>query len=206
MTIREIVYRLLGDFNQASGDANLTTRHAWSAFWGSMRVLLKREHDLNRLFNSNLYKTQVLNTETVDKYADSCVPLECAVCRIKLPKVLFSAKGPVFRLVGNDFNQRFTVVNAFDFENKTKLKGNSTKYAYVEGDYLYLSECVPCLKVGFIPEELDFSDPKGCSILDTALDFPPHLFEPALSMAKQGIGVKFQIPTDTTNNNNPNPG
>ena len=206
MTIREIVFRVLSDLNQTPGDANLSTRHAWSAFWGSMRVLLRREHDMNRLLNSNLYKTQVFNTEKVDKYADSCVPLSCAVCRIKLPKVLFSAKGPVFRLVGNDFEQRFTVVSAFDFENKTTLKGNKTKYAYVEGEYLYLSECVPCLKIGFIPEDLDYSSPDGCSILDTSLDFPPHLFEPALSMTKQSISTKVQIPTDTTNNNNSNPG
>jgi hypothetical protein len=189
MTIRAVVARLRADINEVRGDSPFTDRHLWNAFWTSSRLILQREADSNVFRDSKAFRTINANTETVNMFEGTCVPLECAVCRVKIPKPLIGKKrGFIYNFIGSpDYHTSFSVVTPFEFSVKTKIKGTKTNYAYIDGDYLYLSKCLPCLKIIALFEEFGDSGGGGCSVLDNDVNMPDYLIENSIRMAKENF-------------------
>ena len=205
MTRREIVSRLRNDLNAHSADSVITNRHLWNAFWTTSRVLVQREADANKLKDQYAsFKSYNLDTEEVDKYEGTCVPISCISCRVKLPKVLTSKTGLVYSFLGSpDMFTYYVIVSPFEFGIKAKIKGTKTRYAFVDGDFLYLSKCIPCLKLLAIPEEDDLEVGGVCSIMDEPVGLPDYLVEASLVLAKQSLSVALQVPYDHSANKNP---
>lgn len=201
-TKRQVVSRLRGDLKEVSGDSVLSNRHLYDAFWTAGKLLLQRENDSQKLKSIRNFKEYNLKTEEVDILADSCVPKECIGCRVKIPKPVFSKNGLIYRFLGTPDNSiSFNIVTPFEFANKLKLKGNKSKYAYIMGDYLYLSTCYPCVKlIGLFDE--DSTAKEGCSILDDEVEVPDYLIENALRMAKENLMIFLNKQYDHVPNKN----
>ncbi len=204
MTIREVVSRLRNDLKEHTQDSVYYNRHLWNAFWTASRLLLQREADGEGIKDMRSFKSVILDTEEVNKYEGTCVPLECAVCRVKLDKPLMSKKGMVYHFVGSiDMHTEFKVVSPQDFKVKAGIKGVRVNYAYLEGDYLYLSKCTPCIKVIAVFNDFSTTNTKGsCSILDSEIGIPDYLIEGSLSLAKQHLLPTLSKAYDHTQNKN----
>lgn len=186
-TIRQVVSRLRADLREVNADSIYTNRHLYDAFWTAGLLLIQRENDAQKLRNIRNFKEYNFSTEEVDILEDSCVPYECVACRVKIPKPIYSKLGFIYRFIGTpDQSISFNLVTPFEFANKLKMRGNKAKYAYLSGDYLYLSHCYPCIKIiGLFNTK---SDKKGgCSIMDSEVEVPDYLIENALRMAKENI-------------------
>lgn len=198
MTIRETVSSLREEMKETSADSVLSNRHLWNAFWRSSRVLLQREADANKLRDQNVYDVLMVDTEEVNMFEGTCVPLDCVVCRAKIPKPLMSKSGFIYNFIGSpDLSTSYSVVSPFEFPIKAKIKGTKEKYAYLEGEYIFFSKCVPCVKIVGLFEEFDDTDTKGlCSIMDRAVNIPDYLIEGAMRMAKENLGIFLQKQQD----------
>lgn len=190
MTIRDVVSRLRHDIREHSQDSVFYNRHLWNAFWTSSKRLIQIESDENKLKDqNNLFKSFHLDTEEVNIYIGSCVPLECIACRAKMPLLLSSKNGVIYNFIGSpDQGLRYSLVTPFEYSVKSKIKGTSAKYAFIEDGYIYLSKCIPCIKIVGIPDEFSDTQTKGqCSILDNSISLPDYLIEAAIRMSKENI-------------------
>ena len=205
MTPRQITSRLRADLKEHFDDSVLYNRHLWNAFWTSTRVLLQREADANKLKDQMVFSSYNLDTEEVNLYEGSCVPLECISCRVKFPKPVMAKKGPIYSFVGSpDLSVKYTIVDPQEFVVKSKIKGVRERYAFLEGDYLYLSKCIPCVKVLVAPED-DATTIDGkpvCGILDQEVVLPNYLIEGGLALAKESMMVFLRKAYDPTANKN----
>lgn len=204
MTKREIVSRLRQDLNEHFSDSVLFNRHLWNAFWTASRVLVQREADNNKLKDqSRNFKTYNLDTEDVNLYEGTCVPLECIACRAKVPKLMVSKNGPIYGFIGSpDMHTSYTVVSPLEYAIKTKITGTKAKFAFIEGDYLYFSKCLSCVKLVGIPDGDDDADGASCSVMDDSVAISDYLIEGSLAMAKQSLTVVLQKPYDHVANKN----
>jgi hypothetical protein len=204
MTIREAVSRMRHDLNSHYADSSLYNRHLYSAFWAASRLLIQREADQNRMSDqSRAFTSYNLDTEQVDMYEATCVPLSCISCRAKLPAgILTSKTGPIYGLLGSpDLSTRYAIVTPMEFEVKSKIKGTSARYAYIENGYLYLSKCIPCLKLLAVPSDVPALSAGGtCSVLDSDVPVPDHLHHAAFALAKEAVITALGKPYDTAVN------
>ena len=207
MTRRQIISRLRLDLKEHFSDSVLYNRHLWNAFWTASRVLIQREADANKLKDQNVFTSYNVDTEEINTYEGSCVPLECISCRAKFPKALFSKTGPIYSFVGSvDMSTKFTLVNPQEFVVKSKIKGIRERYAFLEGDYIYLSKCVPCLKILVAPEDdsLSADGKQKCGLLDEQVSMSDYLVEASLAIAKESLSAFFRKGYDHTATKNEN--
>ena len=207
MTRRQIISRLRLDLKEHFSDSVLYNRHLWNAFWTASRVLIQREADANKLKDQNVFTAYNVDTEEINAYEGSCVPLECISCRAKFPKALFSKTGPIYSFVGSvDMSTKFTLVNPQEFVVKSKIKGIRERYAFLEGDYIYLSKCIPCLKILVAPEDdsLSADGKQKCGLLDEQVSMSDYLVEASLAIAKESLSVFFRKGYDHTATKNEN--
>ena len=183
---------------ETSADSVLSNRHLWNAFWRASRVLIQREADEAALNDQNIFDVLMIDTEEVTKFEGTCVPLDCAVCRAKIPKPLMGKKtGFIYSFVGSpDMHTSFSVVSPYEFPIKAKVKGTSQKYAYLEGDYMYFSKCLPCVKIVGVFDEFTEQADGQCSIMDRAVNIPDYLIEGSIRVAKENLGVFLQKQQD----------
>lgn len=203
MTIRDIVARIRGDLVQVSADSVFTDRHLFNAFWTASRLILQRHADDGIPINGKSFKSMVLNTEEVNKFDGTCVPLQCAVCRAKIGKPLMGKKrGFIYHFVGSvDYSTSFSVVTPYEFPIKTAIKG-AGNFAYIDGEYIYFSKCLPCVRVVALFEEYGGdSDTGGCSVMDNEIALEDFLIEGAVRMAKENL---IRAPYDHSANKNTN--
>lgn len=203
MTIREIVSRLRHDLSEHFADSHLFNRHLFNSFWIASRLMLKREADSNMLpKQTKSYRTYVIDSEMVNKYEGTCVPLECIACRYKLPKLLSGKHGIIYSYFGSvDQSAETLIVDPYSYQVKTQLPGVKTQFAFIEGDYIYTSGCLPCMKLIAIPDTYgDEAGTGACSIMDDDIQIPDHLYEPSFQMARQGLLTSLAKPYDTTPN------
>ncbi len=207
MTRRQIISRLRLDLKEHFSDSVLYNRHLWNAFWTSSRVLIQREADANKLKDQNVFTSYNVDTEEINMYEGSCVPLECISCRVKFPKPLMSKTGPIYSFVGSqDMSTKYTIVNPQEFVIKSKIKGIKERYAFLENDYLYLSKCIPCLKILVAPEDdsLSVEGKAKCGLLDETVSLTDYLIEASLAIAKESLSVFFRKGYDHTATKNEN--
>ena len=184
MTRREVISRLRGDLVEHFDDSTLYNRQLWGAFWSATLVLLQREADGNKLTNQNIFKPYNLDTEEVNQFENSCVPLECIACQATIPEVVMSKTGPIHSFLGSpDMSLRYDIVNPTEFVVKSKIKGNRTRYALYEGNKLKLSHCIPCLLLLAVPGANGQAPPTGkCSVMDLEVGMPSYLVEGAIGI------------------------
>lgn len=203
MTRREVVSRLREDLIEHFDDSVLYNRHLWNSFWTASRVLIQREHDANKLKNQNIFQHYNLDTEEVNLYEGSCVPLECVSCRARIPKIVMSKTGLVYSFLGSpDMSTRYNIVNPSDFIVKSKIKGVRTRFAFLEGDFIYLSECIPCLKLMAVPEDAKDATDGTCSVMDIEVEISDYLIEGALTIAKESLSATLRKQYDHVPNKN----
>lgn len=204
-TRRQIVSRLRKDLVEHFDDSNLYNRHLWNSFWSAAKLLLQREADAAKLVSQNVFTPYSLDTEEVDLYADTCVPIECISCRVKIPELLMSKDGMIYSFFGSpDMSIKYNIVGAAEFAMKSKVKGISSRFAFLEGNYLYLSKCLPCVKLLAIADGPAAPPAGKCSILDTEIGLPDFLVEGAIAIAKESLTATLSKRYDQVPNKNPN--
>jgi hypothetical protein len=116
-----------------------------------------------------------------------------------------SKTGPIYSFVGSpDMSVKYTVVNPQEFVIKSKIKGVRERYMFLEGDYGYLSKCIPCLKILVAPDE-DPTSVKGgnqCGLLDEEVTLPDYMVEASIALAKQSLTIFLQKQYDHSANKN----
>lgn len=206
-TRRTIVNRLRHDVNEHSSDSQIFNRYLWNAFWSASRLLVQREADANKLVDQDVFTSFHIETEQVNMFENTCVPIDCIACRAKLPKPLMSKSGPITSFIGSpDMSVSYTIVTPMEFTIKSRIKGVRERYAYIDGDYIYLSKCIPCLKAVIATEQDVVPDKDGekiaCGILDTPINIPDFLIEGSLAIARENLRLALSKPYDHSANKN----
>lgn len=197
MQIKDIVSRIRNSSKEVTGDSVLRNRHIYNAFYTNALLLL--EKDKRNLTKQENFKTVSLETEEVNLLENSCVPLDCMGCRVKLPKITSNKNGLVYRYISSpDKSILYKLTTPLSFQRKTKIKNNLQKYAFVDGDYLYLSECLPCIEISYLPDAMD--DTGICKILEEDVPFPDYLIDMAIKNALTELGIFIQKSQDHTTN------
>ena len=188
-TRRHVVSRLRQDLGESSADSMWFNRQLWDAYWQAAKLVIQRANDENKLVNqSQIFKKFNLDTEEVNGLEDTCVPLECISCRVKLPeKILHSKMGPIYAFLGSpDMNTQYVIVSPQEFIVKSKIKGTKARFACQDGDYLYLSKCIPCIQYLAFPDELMEGTGK-CSIMDQEVPIPSYFEDSIIKLAKESL-------------------
>lgn len=198
MTNREAIGRLRGMIKETTGDTHLSNRLLYSFLSTNRNLLLERNKE--RIYKTNELPVHRLDTERVNLSEVSCVPIDCTVCRVKIGNVAATKDGPVISGIGSeDLSVMFSLVAPSQYARKVRLDPKG-KYAFIEGEYLYLSECMPCVRASFVKEQSE----SGCSKLDNIFFIPAYLEEPVFQMSVQGLSLYMQKPLDVNQNANPN--
>ena len=201
MTIREGVSRLRQDLKEVSQDSYFSDRGLWNAIFTSGVQYMER--DRKNLHNLDIYTFKSFNTEEVNLYEESCVPLDCTVCRIKIPNILTLKTGMVYKsLTSPDGSIDFNITDPTSYQRKLKLLRGNKQLAFKEGDYIYLSTCLPCVKFGYVSTDLE--DSNSCSRLDDEIPFPEYLLDIIFKSALQSESLAVKKPHDTIQNKDTN--
>lgn len=202
MKIKEIISRGRNMLKEYYGDSTLSARFVWNIVRTIAFQLIDREK--NSIYKVNVFKYVNLDAEEVNLLESSCVPLNCMGCRIKIPKGLENKHGLIYSFLGSpDMSQNWTIVSPNNFKDKKKLRGKG-RYAYIDGDYIYFDKCLPCYKLGYIPEDLEELTTlgEGCSVLELDSPIPDHLLYPVFRMAPQEFALYVQKPYNHITNKN----
>ena len=197
MTVAEATSRVRGDLKETTGDTVLSKRHIYSILVSSRKTLIERNK--HRIYKE--LPTHRIETEKVNLSEYSCVPLDCEVCRAYLGKVISTKDGYSISGIGSeDLSLRFNLVTATQYQNKLKLDPRGA-YAFIDEDYLYLSECLPCIRASYIKDSISEG---GCNRLEEAFDIPAYIEAAVFQLTKQELGMYLQRPLDIVQNNNSN--
>ena len=225
MTIREIVSTLRDSLKEQGVDTKYTNRFLWSLFLVSRNSLLKQEADSKKKIANmaGIWDTICVPMEPVSSLICNCdsLPYDCMVYRskIKLPKFVESSYGFLYRYISTpDMSQTFSLVSPFHYSVKSKIKGNKSKYAFIDGGYLYTPDTTyPTLVVSGIfnedvskykcTETTTTSNSSSCStILDNSTGLPDYLEKAALMEALQLLlPSKSLVPDELPNRNSYQP-
>ena len=200
MTIGTVVSRLRNTIREYHPDSRVTARHLWNIAYTASLELLEREK--KTLTNLDIFTTVSLDSEEVNAYMDTCVPLECLTCRYKLPKGYTEGKnGLRYRYISTaDKSSNFHLVTPQAFQSRIGIKGNNNKYAYLDNGYLYTSECYPCIEVSIATENGITAD--GCSVLDQESPIPDRLLNRVFSLSLNELFNMVRIPIPHIDNKN----
>ncbi len=197
MTVREAISKIKASMKEVSGDTILSNRLVYSHLVSSLQLLLERNKW--RSFSTGEYKR--IETELINLAEVSCVPIDCMVCRAKIGTPVVGKSGPLIGVVGSDdLFKTFSVTTPYQYQKKVQIDPYGL-YAFYENGYIYLSECIPCIKVGMIE---DATQSEGCGVLDTVFNIPGYLEDSLFKMTVQNLGMFLQKPLDITQNTNPN--
>lgn len=200
MTINEATSRLRGMVKEHFSDSVLRDRFLWNIIWSATKLLIHRELQRKDLSNLSIYQTYNIDVEEVDILEDSCVPDHCFKCRAKVPKLMETESGPVYKFIGTpDYSREFVFTSINSARVKTKIRGNKEAYAYQVGTWLYLTRCYPCIVIVGIPE----GDVKtGCNKRGAPAPIPGHLEESVFRMAFENLSIFLQKQYDHVPNKN----
>lgn len=204
MTVGEAISRVRGSLKEGTSDSLLTNRLIWNILYTVSLEQLDRDKSI---YNQDIFKTVSIESEKVNIYEGSCVPLECTTCRYKLPKGAEYKQGLIYRYIATpDLSKRFSLTNPENFQNKKDIRGFShSNYIFLEEGYLYSSECYPCLKISYLPgDSLGIDNPDNCSLLDTEATIPDRLLNKVTLMAINELTVFMQVPAKVSPNKDSN--
>lgn len=199
MTNGAIISVLRNSIKEVTSDSVFTNRFLYKTL--RLQALYYIERERLSLSNSNLFTTEDLETEEYD-LSSTCVPFQCMGCRVKLP-VLNSKIGPLYKFVASsDFGTEWKIVSPLSFQRKKNLK-SKFNYAYQDGDYLYFTDCPPCVRVCYLKDSLkDDSSEESCSRLEDEFIIPDYLARYVVQDSMQQLGLSLQKLQDHISNKN----
>ena len=218
-TIGEIVANLRGSIKEVTDDSAYSNRFLWSKFNTVVKQLVKQEADTGRIYSqSDLWEPICIEMEPVSSIYCNCqfLPYNCEVYRskYKLPKFLESSDGFVYRWISTpDLSRDFTLVTPYQFHNKSKIKYNREKYAFIHDGYLYTpKDSYPLISLSglFEGDISDFEcnkkeDVVECkTMLSKKVMIPGYLESGAIKMVLSELFHSVQISKDEHTNVNTN--
>lgn len=197
MTIGTAISRVRNGIKEVSRDSYYTNRLLWNTLLTNYIRFLNQKPNIHSL---DVFTTIDVETESVNLLENTCVPLDCWGCRIKVEDVLETKHGMVFRYITTpDRSIPFKLVSPKLFTKKAdKTKGN-THYAFLEGEYLYFNKCYPCIKISYLAKD---GVTTSCCKLDNALNIPDYLLDISIKGAIQDLAPSLQKPVDRTSDKN----
>lgn len=201
MTKGEIVSTLRGDLKEVSSDSYFTDRQLWSKFFIGGLMYMERER--KNLHNLDIYTFQSFDTEKVNKYEGTCVPIECLSCRIKVPNLVSLKGGILYKsLTSPDGSIKFNITDPTSYQRKLNLKSGNQGFAFKEGEYIYLSKCLPCVKFGYVSNDMNHST--SCKALEEENPFPDYMIDTLIKNALNTFQIAIKKPQDISSNKTPN--
>jgi len=196
-TIRTIISDIRTILKETHRDSTLTNKAIWDRVC-SVNTQLASRLKLWELYNIGNFTPIDLKTEEYDIFKDSCVPLECVKCRIELPDISHTNYGLVYSFLGSpDYSKKFKIYNPSLYSKKLG-KRSSEIPAYREGNYVYLSECIPCVKLLYLDVTGLSLDKDKCSLLDNVSPIPDKIYEDVIGMSLEKLVALIQKRTDRT--------
>lgn len=201
MSIRDIVSRVRNELKELNYDSLLTNRQIWSMFYTQGVLLMQRVIDQKRnIYNNDIFtkwETKMipigLETELID------IDYQCNIYKSAkpVPNLVETQYGAVLRNVSTlDNSISYNLVSPFDFQVKTKIKGNKARYIYLQDGYIYSKDPYPIKVEGLFKSYL----PNSCKIMDMKAPILPYLIQPSISGLLQELGIYKQLPIDQTDN------
>jgi len=111
MTKGDVVARMRNSVKQHYSDSVLSNRFLWSSFRTAAITIM--EKDKRSLYNDTTsWETVSIDTEKVNLSENTCVPLDCKVCRVELPDSLSTSSGFLYKYVGSDYLTHIAIQTA----------------------------------------------------------------------------------------------
>jgi len=196
-TIRTIISDIRTILKENHRDSTLTNKAIWDRVC-SVNTQLSSRLKLWELYNIGNFTPVDLVTEEYDIFKDSCVPLECVKCRIELPDISHTNYGLVYNFLGSpDFSKEYKIYEPRTYALKLGKRGSQIP-AYREGNYIYLSECIPCVKLSYLDVTGLSLDEDKCSFLDNVSPIPDKIYEDVIGMSLEKWSVFLQKKADRT--------
>lgn len=204
MTIREAVSRLRNNLKEFYGDSVLSNRHLYNIIYTMSLAYLER--DKRTLYNLDIFTPVNIDAEEVNIYEGSCVILDCKVCRYKLEDLMENKYGFIYKYVGTpDYKNQYHITSPNTYNRKTNIRGNKTKYGWIENEYIYIPDCPPCIKVLYLSSNgVSLNSVDGCSIMDNKLTIPDYLIDNVIKGSMSELQIFIAKNFDVTENKNPN--
>lgn len=196
MTIRELVSRCRSTLKEVNNDSYLSNRHLWQIISSVFSKYLDQRKNIYKL---DLFNTINIDTEEVNLLEESCVPLNCLGCRIKLDEAMETKDGLVFRYIATpDMSKTFKLVSPKLYMLKhKKTKGNSN-FAFYDNGYLYFNNCFPCLKISYLSKTGQSNE--GCSVLENNINIPDYMVQDIVAGTLSEYQYFLQKPQDKSAN------
>jgi len=196
-TIRTIISDIRTILKENNRDSVLTNKAIWNRVC-SVNTQLSSRLKLWELYNIGNFTSVSLETEEYDIFKDSCVPLECVKCRVKLPDISYTNYGLVYNFFGSpDFSKKFKIYSPSLYSTKIG-KRSSEIPAYRENGYVYMSECIPCPKLVYLDTTGLSLDEDKCSFLDNVAPIPDKIYEDVIGLSLEKWGIFLQKKADRT--------
>lgn len=143
-TNRKIIYDVINGVKQHNADSRLSKRKVYSMLWRIAKKLIDRDIQSKKIWRqSSLFQTICIELRESNKIECECVelPYDCTIYKSKnkLPKLYNSIIGYVVNGITTiDGSKDITYTTKISAVRKIKIKGNTSIYAYIQDEYLYL--------------------------------------------------------------------
>lgn len=224
-TIGEIVSKLRGSIKEVTDDSKFTNRYLWSSFYINAKQLIKQDADNGRIYSmSDIWEPICVEMEPVSSLYCNCIflPFNCTVFRSKhqLPSFLESSDGFIYRWIATpDLSKDFVLVTPQQYHNKSKIKYNREKYAFIHDKYLYTpSETYPLITLSALFDgdisdfmcnkkkentEVQTQAQNQCNTkLSQPIALPSYLESAAIKMTLSELFTSIQVRADELPNSN----
>ena len=155
-----------------NGDNNITDRVIFRELKDCARLLVKRETNLRKLWNSpnifTLIKCLEMTPVPLSECCDYRHPCEVARSKKKIPQISEGIFGLLVQSIFSPGRKKFEYADISRFTNIMKLGVNTTKFYWVFDDYLYISD--PDIEfvdvVAYYDEDFNPADFSTCQVED----------------------------------------
>lgn len=216
-TGRQLVSEVRSLNKLLSGDTNITDRVIYGILRKAGTLLIKRETNLRRLWNSPNIFTPIECLEMVQVPLSECCEYKnpCMVARskIKIPQISEGIFGLLVQSVFSPGRKKFDYASLDRFVNILSLGVNTKKYFWIYNDYLYISdsniEFVDVL--AYFDDDFNPADYSTCkrnaedlscvNPLDREFPIPSYLEKQLIDLANETLNKTYfrTIPDAQTN-------
>lgn len=155
-----------------NADNNITDRIIFKELKDSARLLIKRETNLRKLWNSpNIFSTikcLEMTTVPLSECCDYRHPCEVARSKKKIPQISEGIFGLLVQSVFSPGRKKFDYAAIDRFVNIMRLGVGTKKYYWVYDDYLYVSD--PDIEfidiVAYFDDDFNPSEFSTCQVID----------------------------------------
>lgn len=215
-TGRQLVSEVRSLNKLINGDNNITDRVIYNILRKAGTLLIKRETNLRRLWNSPNLFTPLECIEMVEVPLSECCEYKnpCMVRRSskKIPQISEGIFGLLIQSVFSPGRKKFDYASLDRFVNILKLGVNTKKYFWIYNDYLYISD--PSIEfvdmLAYFDEDFSPQDYSTCykgvdqsciNPLDREFPIPAYLEKQLIDLANETLNKTYfrLIPDHQTN-------